>query len=105
MEIKNETFWSMTKYTCWSGTFSLMSVVIFFLLVDAINPDIELFLSFFENDNMSIWFKFNVLDPIALLLNVAKLIFGLCLATIGMLTAILGKFFYDKAVDTLKSGA
>jgi hypothetical protein len=105
MEIKNETFWSMAKYTCWSGTFSLISVVIFFFLVDAINPDIELFLSFFENNNLGTWFKFNVLNPTALFLNIALLILGLVLATMGMLSAILGKFFYDKAVDTLKSNA
>ncbi len=102
MNIGNATIFSLIRYSLYSGTFALLSFLTFSATYYYLNPKIEIFMRFFDSDNLGRWAHYNLLSFDSLYLTVSFLICSIILSSIGLISAILAKSFHDKAVDLLK---
>ena len=102
MNIKyKDVIWLM-KTLIFSGTFGVISFICFFFTYWALKPELNLFITYLDSNNLSSWAHSIVWGSKFSLTTLAILVVSAITATIGLFSAIIVKSLQEKAVKDFK---
>ncbi|EGS6501040.1 hypothetical protein CGH02_21480 [Vibrio parahaemolyticus] len=91
------------RHMLFSGLATCTSLACFASVVYLGKPILEVAFLFYDNNEMSTWFKYNVFDLGSLKLNIVILVYVVLSAIMGLMSSMLAKLFYEKAYEQLKT--
>ena len=103
MNLSTQQLISVIKKSLVSGTFGVFSFICFFLTYNILEPRLEIFMRFFDSNNLLMWVHHYLSDLESIVSTLCVLASSAIVATMGLFNAIFAKSFHDKAVEALKS--
>jgi hypothetical protein len=102
MIIKYQSVISLMKTLIFSGTFGVISFICFFFTYWALKPELNLFITYLDSNNLSSWAHSIVWGSKFSLTTLAILVLSAITGSVGLFSAIAAKSIQEPAVEYFK---
>jgi hypothetical protein len=98
MILKTQYVISLIITSIYSGAFGVISFICFFFTHHVLTPELNIFITFLDSNNLSSWAHSNLCDLESFLDTLCILVLSAITAAIGLFSAIVAKSLQEEAV-------